>query len=193
MGRSVNYLSHSEQVCYEDTSSFGMRVYYACTNDECDECNDSTHFDEYEAETNGSTVTLCCPECKQPLTEREDYDDFQGQEDFDYFIEYLQEQFMKKYKSLVTCDKYEHRDETSIILFNDFVEIGISEYCGLTSISMRIREYIREPEYNEDASKLGLAQRFANNMSIWMSKNIGDLNKIGTFSNGESVYRKKGN
>jgi hypothetical protein len=171
-----------------------MRAYYTCTNDECDECNDSTHFDEYEAhhETNGSTVTLCCPECKQPLTEREDYDNFQGQEDFDYFIEYLQEQFMNKYKSLRTCDICEHRDETSIILFNDFVEIGISEYCGLTSISMRIREYIREPEYNEDASKLGLAQRFTNNMSIWMDKNIGSLNKIGTFSNGESVYEKKG-
>jgi hypothetical protein len=57
---------------------------------------------------------------------------------------------------------------------------------------MRIREYIREPEYNDAASKLGLAQRFANNMSIWMSKNIGNLNKVGRFSDGTSVYEKKG-
>lgn len=34
MGRGVNFLSHAEQVCYEDTSMYGMVTYYTCENNE---------------------------------------------------------------------------------------------------------------------------------------------------------------
>jgi len=74
--------------------------------------------------------------------------------------------------------------ETLIILENSHCEIGISEYCGLTSLSIRIIE----DDYHFD----GLAEQWIK--SVWpkmkamIDKNYSSLNRVGTFSNGEGVY-----
>lgn len=82
-------------------------------------------------------------------------------------------------------ETWEH--ETRIILANDHAQIGLSDYCGCVSISIRV---------SEDA-KIGLAEQWIN--IIWpkvlkiFTDTFGNnhLVKIGTFSNGESIYKSR--
>lgn len=99
-----------------------------------------------------------------------------------YFVEDITEQLIDKFKSLDTVDEWDGR-ETKIILENSFVQIGISEYCGLASVSVRIHEDI-------DRDKSGLAERFISAVERKL-EDMSELVKQGTFSNGEGVYRVK--
>ena len=90
-----------------------------------------------------------------------------------------------KFKSLDRVNEWDRR-ETRIFLENKLVQFGISEYCGLVSISVRVNE--RYSEYN------GLAEKFVDknwDSVIAILKDYSDVYaKDGTFSNGESVYSK---
>jgi hypothetical protein len=83
--------------------------------------------------------------------------------------------------------RYDGR-ETRIILENRIVEIGISEYCGLVSISARPNQHA------DEYGKHGLAESFIN--KIWdklqkeLNKYADVLNRVGGFSDGTSVYSK---
>jgi hypothetical protein len=88
-------------------------------------------------------------------------------------------------------DNVENRwdgNETKIFLENRLIEFGISEYCGLISISARPNDYANE------YGKHGLAEAFIN--KIW-NKLSNELNKtqsvlvrVGGFCNGCGVYQK---
>jgi hypothetical protein len=90
------------------------------------------------------------------------------------------------FPSLTECERWDNR-ETKIFLENNLVEIGISEYCGLVSISVRPNERI---DANEN-----LANNWIEN--VWdkaenkMAEFSTLLNRVGTFSNGEGVFEKK--
>jgi len=136
-----------------------------------------------------------CDECGASLIEVEpEYCDMSGESDWEFWKEYLDEKFREKYPSLTAPmkDTWDN-DETKIFLWNDFVEIGISEYMGLASISMRVSSSFDDDDWDgETRSRKNLAENFADNLGQWMSKNVGDLYKVGTFSNGESIYEGKG-
>jgi len=92
-----------------------------------------------------------------------------------------------KYKSLINVQKwvpYPYR-ESAIILENDHVQISISEYCGCGAISIFVR---LDTEYPE------LAEHWLDQTWDGIQQIIGEyvttLRKIGTFSNGESIYEK---
>lgn len=94
-----------------------------------------------------------------------------------------------KYPSLSECEDWDGR-ETRIFLRNSFAEIGISEYCGLASISIRMYE----SDY--DQPKVGLAARWIATAWDGITKILGEMyplyGKSGTFSNGEGVYARIG-
>lgn len=111
-----------------------------------------------------------------------------GQEIFDdYAFEVLfdniKHEIKAKYKSFVVTDNFDGR-EVKIFLRNNIVEIGISEYCGLVSISIR----------NVNDEKIGLARNFINKIDKGildiLKQNGETLTKVGTFSNGEGVYER---
>jgi hypothetical protein len=83
-------------------------------------------------------------------------------------------------------DKWGNR-ETKIILENNLCSIGISEYCGLVSLSVA-------PRNNEyDAWHESFALRHANQIKGTLERMLHDLglknlHKVGTFSNGEAVF-----
>jgi hypothetical protein len=83
-------------------------------------------------------------------------------------------------------DKWDNR-ETRIILENNLCNIGISEYCGLVSLSVA-------PKNNDyDIWHESFALRHAGQIKKTLEKvlhNLGlkNLRKIGTFSNGEAVF-----
>jgi hypothetical protein len=85
-------------------------------------------------------------------------------------------------------DKWGNR-ETRIILENSFCSIGISEYCGLVSLSVAPRENDYE-NYSE-----GLAIHHAKQIEKTLQEvlnylGLTSLRKIGSFSNGEGVFEK---
>lgn len=116
--------------------------------------------------------------------------DEDGQEDWEFLVECIQEHIQKRLPSYSECDAWDGR-ETRIILENSFCEIGISEYCGLVSVSIRTKENLH---YCPDLS--GLAGNHIMQIRESLEKALVQsgavlLTKLGTFSNGEAVFEKK--
>lgn len=110
------------------------------------------------------------------VTHIEDHYEFQD------MVEYMRELFVESFPSMDLDSKQE--GETSIIVSNKLVEIGVSEYCGALSVSIRARE-----------ERKGLGEKFAYRIQkrvIDIVKNStgNAMSRVGTFSNGESVYRQ---
>jgi hypothetical protein len=89
-------------------------------------------------------------------------------------------------------DKWDGR-ETIIILENSLAEVGIAEYCGLVSVSIRPRmgdmvsyddEYVNLGRKWIDQVWPGIIRNFKEAFPTSM------LTKLGTFSNGEAIYQK---
>ena len=102
--------------------------------------------------------------------------------------EFLIEGLTSKFESLYEPYTPEWSgNEVRIILKNELVEIGLSEYCGLSSLSIRPREW---DWYSGD--KTGLAVRWiAQNWETICSYLPNRYSKVGTFSNGECLYEKR--
>ncbi len=101
-------------------------------------------------------------------------------------LDYLTSEFSAKFKSLCVEENKWEGNETRIFLSNDLVNFGISSYCGLVSISIAPANY----DYEQ------LAINWINKVSksvIGIINNcpVGEnLVKIGTLSNGKSVFSK---
>ena len=86
--------------------------------------------------------------------------------------------------------KWDH-NEVSIFLENDLCQIAISEYCGLYSLSVRAIEQ----DYYADDNRLNFAKHHAKQIEKSLVKILNNLgctvlSKLGTFSNGETVFEK---
>jgi hypothetical protein len=105
---------------------------------------------------------------------------------WDDMIENLKYEIKAKLPSYHKTDEWDNR-ETRIILKNNLCNIGISEYCGLVSLSVA-------PKNNEyDVWHESFALRHAQQIKGTLEKVLNDLglkrlSKIGTFSNGESIF-----
>lgn len=182
MGRGVDRLSNAAGVTYFDVSSHGYHVGWGDWT--CPKCDDRESG--YESEP------MTCSECKVSMTYEAytDYDQDQGQMDWDDFKDNIIATLQKRYPSLETATGWD--DETSIILENTFCEIGIAEYCGCASLSIRVKDV--DGYYDRDTS--GLAAHWVDvawtGMIAALDKEMpwaNRLNRLGTFSNGESVYQ----
>ena len=78
--------------------------------------------------------------------------------------------------------------ETRIVLSNSLVEIGVSEYAGMTALTIA-------PVEDEYGNKVhpGLAAQWVRQIEERFVKEFSDYNRVGTFSNGESVYERSTN
>jgi len=102
----------------------------------------------------------------------------------------IQESIISEFPEYEYSKKWDN-NETAIILTGYGTEIGLSEYCGLATLSIRIDEnllaYYEQDEYNEQYDKI---EAWINENWAKISAGYNQYNKIGTFSNGESVYEK---
>lgn len=109
---------------------------------------------------------------------------FQQYEDANIVIDDIQNHFIEADSGLSIVDRWDGRED-HIILEGNGVEIALSEYCGLASLSVRVEE----SDYtDEETAKEGLDWIEKNWENI--SKPWAQYKKVGTFSNGESVYEK---
>ena len=115
--------------------------------------------------------------------------------DWDDFVGTISDAIKAKYKSFEDVKNEWDGRETRIILRNTFAEIGISEYCGCASLSIRVRDDLGEWYRDKDITALG--ENWVDNAwdgilktldtkASWLKR----LNRIGGFSNGESVYER---
>lgn len=112
-------------------------------------------------------------------------------EDASIVIEDIQEYIRSIFPGFDPCSRWDGR-ETHIILEGYGLEIGLSEYCGLASLSVRVDE--GPLEYSEDDEAYETDRQKALN---WINENWDEASKywnkyrkIGTFSNGEGVFEK---
>lgn len=127
----------------------------------------------------------------------EEYEDGEYNEDlssmnWDEFMVNLKSSICHKLKSYYNCEEWDN-NETKIFLKNELAEIGISEYCGLYSLSVRARE--DEFSYNADNIKEGLSKHHVEQIRNTLEKCLKDsggelLNRVGTLSNGCGVFKK---
>ncbi len=83
-----------------------------------------------------------------------------------------------------TSERYDGR-ETTIILENSVAEVGLSEYCGLVSVSIRAQDNENVNFGIQWIKKVwpGIMREFKEAFPTSL------LTKIGTFSNGETVFK----
>ena len=175
MGRGVSYLNRAHTIVYYDVSWMGMEQVSTCPK-----CGED-YYHPYEDESEPDTVE-CCGET---LVYSDEYRE--GHDDWTWFIEDLTDQFIAKYPSLEPCDNWEG-NEDHIFLENELIEVGVAEYCGLASVSMRAKN---SNEFWDCPGKLNFANRMESYVGVWVDKTLGDYNRVGGFSDGTSVYEKK--
>jgi len=115
------------------------------------------------------------------------FDNYSIEEEFEWsdFEEDIKYQLKQIAPSLEGLKEVWDSNEVKIIMENGFCEIGISDYCGLSSVSIRVHQNI------EEQSLINLAINWIYKI-LPKFKNLSKLRKLGTFSNGEGVYERKG-
>ena len=108
----------------------------------------------------------------------------------DFYSE-LKYAIKKRFKSYDDCEKWEH-NEVSIFLENELAEIGISEYCGCCSLSIRAKD---DEFYSNEQFKEGIAKHHVDQIEKGLVQCLKDagvivLNRLGTMSNGVGVFEK---
>lgn len=171
MGRSVDYLTGATAVVYYDVSEFGVEQQATCEH--CGEYYYSPIYDTV-------TTTQCCD---TPLTYQNVISEDLSQVDWEWFVSNITDTLTQKFPSLSPCSRWDGR-EVHIFLESSQLEFGISEYCGLASLSVRSKD-----QY--PANLQPLADRNALKAGQWLESHMGDLRTVGRFSNGEHVLERK--
>jgi len=108
--------------------------------------------------------------------------------EWDDFMDSIKYVILTKYKSFDNDDHWIGRELHSV-LSNQHAQIVVSEYCGVASVSL---VPIELDGYGEDVSLQNIANAWcesvSDNFEKLIIKHFNSLHKVGTFSNGESVY-----
>lgn len=112
-------------------------------------------------------------------------------EDASFVIEDIRETIISEYPEFSKCSRWDGR-EVHVILEGYGTEIALSEYCGLSSLSIRVDQSILEYCDTEEES-----EELNNSTEQWINDNWPNIGKywniyrkIGTFNNGEAVYEQ---
>jgi hypothetical protein len=115
------------------------------------------------------------------------YDGFLAQDEWDWFTEGIIIDAQKQWPSLLPVECHWLGNKDRVLVENSHCYIGVSEYGGLASIWLVPRTEGSDWSY-EDTS--GLALNWCSKIGPKFKELFGELEKVGTFSNGEAVYRK---
>jgi len=128
--------------------------------------------------THAKWVTYFCLEGSE--------DEFEREIEWRDLVDNIKYPLMKKYPSLDEANEWD--GETRVILENSLVQIGISEYCGLVSVSIRTND----SNYEYESLAENFIDRTWGNMVKLMRRSTyhEPLSKVGTFSNGNSIFEK---
>lgn len=120
------------------------------------------------------------------------YNQAESSENWDEAKANLINRLQELFPSLQPPCRNKWQGECQIALENELVYVAIAEYCGCVSLSIAARG---ETEWEYDAS-IPLAERWTASVYKRLRRNLRGLLfldlmcKVGTFSNGESVFEK---
>lgn len=106
------------------------------------------------------------------------------EEESEYIVEDIQQCIMSDYPEFEEVSEWEG-NEVNIILQSSTVEIGLSEYCGLFSLSIRVIDGVDLEEEEEQQ-----VNEWLNMHASKVLEPYNEMRRIGTFSNGESIFEK---
>lgn len=127
--------------------------------------------------------------------ETDEYEPSDEYEDAAEVIDCIQEGIRSDFPEFSYCSRWEG-NEDHIILEGYECEVGLSEYCGGASLSIRVNESKLDKYLDSDPDDTEYDERYAE-VEKWIddnweeiSKGYNDFNKVGTFSNEEGVFEK---
>ena len=177
MGRSVSTPSNTVLVEYLHLE---QDRYY------CHDCGET--FNEASlAEQACGHIHPVCPHCDSM-----DFHEQDSQLLFDDFNEDLKTLLAEAFPSLTPDEKWLGREDQAL-LSNTYAYFGWSEYCGLVAVWVAAKE----PDYQASSAWEDLRDKWIASIEKKFAKTVGrafgtPLTKLGTFSNGEAVFSKKG-
>lgn len=115
---------------------------------------------------------------------------------WDDYKEGLRSQIEHIFPSMKPCDQWMGTEDLAI-MENNLAFIGVSEYCGMVSIWLKPKFASYRWLNSEECIPDEQASRHNNAARHWCSQvrdkflsTFNHYNKLGTFSNGESFYKK---
>ena len=106
---------------------------------------------------------------------------------FDSMLEDLQEYAPTLWPSLRKCDEWIGREDHAI-LENDLCYMGVSEYCGLVATWIVPKNEHRSGYSDEHVDNL--CDQWISQIEPKFLEHFSQLNKVGTMSNGVSIYQR---
>lgn len=101
---------------------------------------------------------------------------------WDSFMNDITEILQELLPSLSDANRWDG-NETAIFLQNNIAEFGVSEYCGLVSLSAR------PLAGKENLGERWLAQAWPKINQTLKKYRYSPMDRVGSFSNGESIYK----
>lgn len=109
--------------------------------------------------------------------------------EWDAVLRYISDRAVELWPSFEPAlDDSEWLGECQVVAKNAHSLIAVAEYCGMVSISLAPR-YDRDTYWRDDNA---LGEHWRKQISARFEKEFSEFTKLGTFSNGESVYQKIG-
>ena len=111
-------------------------------------------------------------------------------EDASLVIEDIQESIKSEFPEFSNTNEWDG-NEDHIILEGYRTQIGLSEYCGLATLSIRVDESVLEYSEDDEDSEKQRAEITDWIEKSWKKISLGynQYERIGGFSNGESFYQ----
>ena len=103
-----------------------------------------------------------------------------GETDWDWLKDDLRDRAKALMPSMWSNTKWLGR-ENQVLMSNDHAHFGFSEYCGLMSIWLVVRD---------DAERPGLAEEWCQKVWPKFQEEFGEFQKVGSMSNGEGVFKR---
>lgn len=108
--------------------------------------------------------------------------------DYQCVLDYIQERATELWPSFEPADSW-IGNELHVIAENAHSVVAVSEYCGLISINLGAK-YDRQQYFADDSEIGGLGEHWRTQISTKFLAAFGTYRKLGTMSNGESVFEK---
>lgn len=177
MGRSVSTPANTTLVEYLHLT----QERYWCP--EC--CN--TFDDPARVEQACGHIHPVCPHCDSM-----DFIEQDSQLLYDDFNEDLKTLLVEAFPSLTSDEKWLGREDRAL-LSNAYAYFGWSEYCGLVAVWAAAKE----KDYRASEAWYSMRDKWISSIEKRFTQTVGrawgtPLAKLGTFSNGEAVFQRKG-
>lgn len=108
-------------------------------------------------------------------------------EEFRDLLTWIEERVIELWSSFTGTDRW-IGNELHVIAENAHSVIAVAEYMGMVSINLG-PNYDRDTFWRDDNA---LGEHWRKQISARFEKEFSEFTKLGTFSNGESVYQKIG-